>query len=337
MYRFASRFAILILLTGTLAFSTGLMLLAPSVLATKGSYSGVNGKIAFTATVNSREAIFIMNEDGTDIQQLTDGTKYDILPCWSPDGTKIAFGRAVQGAADSTIWVVDSDGSGLRQLTSGDRQTAPAWSPDGTKIMFDKRESGSNDGIYVIDANGPTGPGTLLVADGLSPSWSPDGSKIVFYSSGNIYLAHAQTGSVIGGALAEGYDPCWSPDGLKITFVGSDMSIWVMNEDGSSKTKLTAPGVGEEDSHPNWSPDGTKIIYDRNPSSVWIMNADGSNGYDLTPTVSDARQPDYQRRTQTPVGGSVMLTNKLEILTPYLALAGLVVVVSAMVVVGKRE
>jgi len=39
----------------------------------------------------------------------------------------------------------------------------------------------------------------------------------------------------------------------------------------------------------------------------------------------------------TPVGGVVMPTNKLEILTPYLALAGLIVAVSAVVAVKRRR
>jgi hypothetical protein len=41
--------------------------------------------------------------------------------------------------------------------------------------------------------------------------------------------------------------------------------------------------------------------------------------------------------TPKPVGGLVMPTNKLEIITPFLALAGLIVAVSAVVVVKKRR
>ena len=302
-----------------------------SASATKGAYLGANGKIAFSES----DMIFIVNEDGTNMRQLTDGPEYDINPCWSPDGTKIAFGRAIQGFADSTIWVMNSDGSGLRQLTSGGYQTAPAWSPDGTKIMFHK-EGGGNEGIYVIGANGPVGPGSLLVANGLGPSWSPDGSKIAFYSSGNIYLANAQTGSVIGGALAAGSNPCWSPDGTKITYDGQG-GIWVMNADGSNKKQLTSPTGGLADGEPNWSPDGTKIIFQRIPDSIWAMNSDGSGSHDLTPSKPNARAPDYQTIPSKPVGGSVMPTNKLEVLTPYLALAGLVIAVSAAAVVRRRH
>jgi len=310
------------------------MLMTPSASATKGAYPGANGKIAFS----EGDVIFIMNEDGTNIRQLTDGTSFDINPCWSPDGTKIAFGRSIRGFADSTIWIINIDGSGPRQLTLGGYETAPAWSPDGTKIMFSKETGGADDGIYVIESNGPTGSGTLLIANAHAPSWSPDGSKIVFFSSGNIFLADAQTGSVIGGALAEGYDPCWSPDGLKITFAGSDVAIWVMNADGSNKHQLSNPPEGYEDGEPNWSPDGTKIIFQRVLFSIWIMNADGSGAHDLTPSMPNARAPDYQRLPKTgPVGGVLMPTNKLEIVATFAALAGLVIAVSAVVAVKKRR
>jgi hypothetical protein len=39
----------------------------------------------------------------------------------------------------------------------------------------------------------------------------------------------------------------------------------------------------------------------------------------------------------SPVGGVVVPTNKLELLTPYLALAGLIVAVSAVIVAKKRR
>ena len=322
-----------VVLIVVMVLTLGLMI-SPPVAAVKGSYSGTNGKIAFSAPVNTHEAIFIMNADGTNIQQLTDGTKYDIHPSWSPDGTKIAFGRSVVGFADSTIWVMNSDGSGLRQLTSGGYQTAPAWSPDGTKIMFDREGSGSNDGIYVIDANGPTGPGTLLIARGSSPSWSPDGTRIAF-SSGDIKIANANTGTVIA-TLTSGSSPCWSPDGSKIVFDNYG-TISVMNADGSGLTSLDVPGA-----QPNWSPDGTNFVFATGGASVLIMNADGSEVHDLTPTMPYARDPDWQRLPAAsigPVGGFVEPVNKLGTVAPYLALFGVVAAVAVVVVKPwkKRE
>jgi hypothetical protein len=63
---------------------------------------------------------------------------------------------------------------------------------------------------------------------------------------------------------------------------------------------------------------------------------------DLTSDIDYDIDPDYQRLLEpesgtTPVGGVATTTNKLEILTPYLALAGLIITVSAVYVVKRRK
>ena len=312
------------------------------VLATKGSYAGANGKVAFIGQDLSGKAfsaILVMNDDGTNIQQITPGDFNVEYLCWSPDGTKIAF-TAYIGPAGRVVWIINADGTGLRQVsTTGASQNdyGPAWSPDGRKIGYYRRTLTMND-IYVIDA-ATTGPGDLLIPDGQSPSWSPDGRKIAFsrQSDVNIYVADANTGSILSKLTTnEGTEPCWSPDGTKIVFVRSS-TIWVMNADGSNQQQLTSPPNGMFDINPNWSPDGRKIVFARVPDSIWIMNADGSGQRDLTPNMRGADDPDYQTIPSRPVGGLVMPTNKFELLTPYLALAGLVAAVSAVVAVKRRR
>lgn len=63
--------------------------------------------------------------------------------------------------------------------------------------------------------------------------------------------------------------------------------IYVMNADGSNRTKLTN---GYWDSWPAWSPDGSRIALKRrlnknSPSDLYIMNADGTNQLLLTRDV----------------------------------------------------
>ena len=189
-------------------------------LAVKGSYPGTNGKIVF---IDGNE-IFVMDNDGTNVEQLTDDDLQVHNPCWSPDGTKIAFERGVP----PEIWVMDADGSNLRQLTTPPDDyydAGPAWSPDGGKIAFTREDSftGASIGIYVIDANGPAGVGTLLidVTRASHPSWSPDGSEISYDSNGIIYVADASTGT-LKRTLGNGRSSCWSPDGTKIVFGYND-------------------------------------------------------------------------------------------------------------------
>jgi Tol biopolymer transport system component len=63
-------------------------------------------------------------------------------PNWSPDGIRVVF-ESNQGSPSPgfyAIFVANRDGSGLRQLTSFDRNAQhPIWSPDGKWIAFSER------------------------------------------------------------------------------------------------------------------------------------------------------------------------------------------------------
>ena len=102
----------------------------------------------------------------------------------SPDGTQLAFQLRTSGsfAADrGHIWVVNIDGSGLRQLTDippSDNDPAvdnPAWSPDGQWILAvegrvhgqGSTAPGSRGVLYAIPSNGER---VLLTPDGSTPA-----------------------------------------------------------------------------------------------------------------------------------------------------------------------
>lgn len=92
-----------------------------------------------------RASVMVMNADGTgrvNISELVGGHGpgvNDREPRWSPDGSKIAFVRHVEGSGfEGDIWVVDADGSDAVQLTDSpdDREFRLLWSPDGTTIYY---------------------------------------------------------------------------------------------------------------------------------------------------------------------------------------------------------
>jgi Tol biopolymer transport system component len=86
---------------------------------------------------------------------------------WSPQGNEILFSAHVPDTDRSTIWVVHSDGTGLRRIPvpgcGGPRSDPasigcqkPVWSPDGRKIMFERHFLIPNDyfDLYTVNADG---------------------------------------------------------------------------------------------------------------------------------------------------------------------------------------
>jgi dipeptidyl aminopeptidase/acylaminoacyl peptidase len=70
--------------------------------------------------------IWTVNRDGANLTQVTWGKRSDIQPCWSPDGTKIAFASnrsagnlsVLMGDNNYNIWIMNADGTGMTQLTN---------------------------------------------------------------------------------------------------------------------------------------------------------------------------------------------------------------------------
>lgn len=101
-------------------------------------------------------------------------------PSWSPDGKKIAFRRMI-GDMNSEVFVANSDGSDVRNLTNHPAFDGwPAWSPDGTQIAFSSNRN-ANYQIFVMNADG-SDPHLLANTEGRAtePRWSPDASIIYF-------------------------------------------------------------------------------------------------------------------------------------------------------------
>jgi Tol biopolymer transport system component len=250
-------------------------------------------EIVFASSRDGDVDIYVMNADGTGIQQLINHPAIDNAPSWSPDGTRIAFVSRRDGNYEA--YVINADGSGLARVTNNPANDfAPfAWSPDGTKIAFASDRAGVVE-IYVMNADGSNvTPLTDQAGGDVYPSWSPDGSKITFASGrdGNaeIYVVNADGSGLTRLTDNPAYDSQagWSPDGSKIVFVSDrdgNWEIYVMNADGSGVTRLTDnPALDEI---PSWSPDGTSIIFDGlrdgSAAEIYVMNSDGTGVRRLT-------------------------------------------------------
>jgi Tol biopolymer transport system component len=94
----------------------------------------VYGRSAGELDLPEENEVFIMNADGTDPVQLTNNDKEDAFPALSPDGSRIAFSRRVNGQYD--LFVMDAAGSNVKPLmrTRNADEVLPSWSPSGGRL-----------------------------------------------------------------------------------------------------------------------------------------------------------------------------------------------------------
>ncbi len=282
-------------------------------------------RIAFASDQSGNYEIYVMNADGSGLTQLTHSDRDDYNLAWSPDGQRIAFvshrpadlvlpgafsrmriygSDSAQMLGNFDIYLVNSDGSGLTQLTDdAGNDFNPSWSPDGQSIVFISDRDGDSD-IYVMNSEGSDLTRLTHSREGeMLPNWSPDGHRILFYtwpSDADLMILHMMNpdGSdltqVHPNAEIGSYHsfPVLSPDWQRVERVVSfadpdgddDYEIYLANADGSDLTQLTIAEnyQGPRDEQPLVF---STTIYDGN-DDIYIMNPDGSGLVRLTDNTS---------------------------------------------------
>jgi Tol biopolymer transport system component len=198
------------------------------------------------------------------------------------------------------LWMMNADGTGLRQLTSGAvTDVQPIVSPDGSRIAFSRsRDAGEGSGhfrVHLIDAN--TSKLTQLsdywVPD-IAWSWSPAGGNIATqtgWSNGRIDVIgmDGTRRSLLNGIGGSGHgnSPAWSPDDRTIAFYRyndetNGWDVWAMDADGRNQRivrRLGTPAPGGL----RWARGGSEILFtylqpgNRYRHSLWRVNPDGTD------------------------------------------------------------
>jgi TolB protein len=148
---------------------------------------------------------------------VTDVPAINTAPCYSPDGSRIAFERDRGGTQQ--IYVMGADGSNQNRVSFGNgRYSTPVWSPDGKYIAFTRQASGG----FGIGVMAPDGSGERILTEGFhneGPTWSPNSRVIMFFRDTQGENGGPQLWSVdISGYNEQkmptpGFssDPAWSP------------------------------------------------------------------------------------------------------------------------------
>jgi acylaminoacyl-peptidase len=200
-------------------------------------------------------------------------------PQISPDGKKIAYVRRFADPMSdkrySNLWIINTDGSDHRPLTTGNRSdVSPRWSPDGLRLAYLSDADGKQQ-LYIrwMDT-GQTARITNLEQAPDAINWSPDGKMLSFSAlvlGKGPHLADLPAPP----SGAKWADPPSAYDRLVYRFNGAGYlkpgyrQIFVVDSEGGAPRQVTNgsfPNGGDEFS-PNratWSPDGKYLIVSAN-------------------------------------------------------------------------
>jgi Tol biopolymer transport system component len=191
--------------------------------------------------------IFIADENGNIVKQLTNEKGYDAEATISPLGDRIVFTSTRNGDID--LYSMNLDGTDVKQLTNELGYDGGAfYSYDGKKIIYRRTRFGNEEtkekyknllaqglikpallDIYIMDADGSNKTQiTHNSAANFAPFFFPDGKRILFCS--NIE------------------DP-----------QGRNFDVYAINIDGTNLEKIT--NCPEFDGFPMFSPDGKKFVF----------------------------------------------------------------------------
>ena len=239
-----------------------------------------NSQVIYVETMGARgknikKRLMRMDQDGENVEALTDGKNFVLMPRYSPDGKTVAYLGYVNKNAH--VHIIDLS-TGKESATGdlgkllkgfGNMTFAPRFMPDSKSLLMSLVKDGTS-AIYHFDL--PTKTLTPLTPHrsiDTSPCPSPDGQHIVFTSDRvreggeQIYVMDVSGSNVRRISFGEGKysQPVWSPRGDLIAFtkqLRGQFYIGLMRPDGTEE-RLIAQGYLTE--APDWAPNGRYLIF----------------------------------------------------------------------------
>ncbi|HKJ03426.1 MAG TPA: hypothetical protein VJ997_13255, partial [Longimicrobiales bacterium] len=204
-------------------------------------------------------------------------------PQISPDGSQVVYVRQSSDIMTdrnyTNLWIVGTDGSNHRPLTTGDFSDAsPRWSPDGSKVAFISDRDGTEQIWVRFMDSGEIARITNLRHAPAGITWSPDGTQLAF--TGLVPDAPAQVAKLP--APPEGATwaaPARTVDDLVYRFNGPGyldpgfVHLFVVPAEGGTPRQIShgnfQHGGVFRASDAVWTPDGRYLVMSANRHADW--------------------------------------------------------------------
>jgi WD40 repeat protein len=215
--------------------------------------------------------LFRVQTSGEGLEQITRGRRPANAPAFSPNGKQLAFVRLGSG-----IFRVNLDGTGLRRLTSGIRDSYPVWSPDGRRIAF-VRPYRTDWRLHVMSASGARERRLPQAPPAGRPSWTANGKSILIPSAGDLVRIDSQSGKIqryygLTLDIVTGQTATVSRGARMIAYVGPRISTGPEDcgegpcpQFGLYLARVPAPHrprrIANDTGPAGWSPDGGTLVF----------------------------------------------------------------------------
>jgi Tol biopolymer transport system component len=257
----------------------------------------------------SRFSLMSVRLDGSDAREILHQTRYELDPCWSPDGGQVAVALVTAPkAAHTELWVVSADGTERRKIHEVDGgMFGASWSPDGKHLAFNTLSSRAGDDAIALYVADPSGKKVVCASRTTAawPAWTPD-SKRLYVTTFPEATASSQGQPVLASVAPDGADPqavlgkntmlgVMSPDGKYLAYCDQTdegpSNIFRCDADGHNVVQLTH-GDPQHEHYvlDRWAQDGHSLLYTHETATqpqaqceVWRMDFDGGNPRRLTP------------------------------------------------------
>jgi dipeptidyl aminopeptidase/acylaminoacyl peptidase len=231
MRRFVLVYCLLcsVVLTAADELETSVELMAKTGYCAAPSFSPDGTRIAFVSNMSGSPQIWMVASGGGWPVQVTALNDPVGSISWSPDGNWIAFSVAPGGGMNTQVYLVRPDGTGMRRITAGGKETnnAGVWSHDGKWLAWTSNvKSGRSMDAYAYDVTtGESSHVADLKGVGGITDFSHDRKHVVLTrlrsrGSNDLFVRNLQTGAETLLTPHEGpgsfYIGVFSPDGSTV-------------------------------------------------------------------------------------------------------------------------
>ncbi len=248
-------------------------------------------------------SLHLVDPDGSDLRPILDCETQ--RPRFSPDGTQLAFGIAMDDGTIRTA-IMSVDGTDLRVLPSAGSSETPDWSRDGTWLAtsmappcagnVDEPCESPQDDHWTLWRVGVDGSGAERIGESDTDDWeprlSPDGTQVVFTRFDpaadwfmRLVIRDLRTGEErVRMEPRQLEHPDWSPDGRWIVYnpfgcpTCEQIERLPADDIDAEPEVLYSNTGGREAFKPVYSPDGSQIAFGCH-DGLCVMDADGSDSH----------------------------------------------------------